>query len=91
MVVKTYKEVTRAAVDKLIKDYKLDPDAVHVTAIPGGPLFSLELKTGSNEGYFVIVTGYDLELCCNVFVLRFMSKDNAIKAAGVLMSLLPDQ
>jgi len=70
-------------INKIIHDYKLDVESVHSSAQENA-VFQAAISTGTNEGYYVTVSGG-----IESHSMRTHSRDEALKILGCMLILLP--
>ena len=72
-------------VNQVIKDYKLQIDGLLIHESNFNSNTKITIETGNNEGYYVTYTEEKISVG-----LRIHSKDEALKAMGCLLILMPN-
>ena len=70
----------------LLQSYKATAEAYNEMPADNNARCRVTIEAGSNEGYYVIVQKDGREVSC-----RYHSKDEALTALGVLLTLVPNQ
>lgn len=71
---------------KLLQSYNVTAEAYNEIPADNNARCRVVIETGSNEGYYVVIQRDGREVSC-----RYHSKDEAMTALGVLLTLVPNQ
>jgi hypothetical protein len=72
-------------VNQFIQSYQIEAEHVSLVALKECCNTTIAIETGSNEGYYVVVTE-----ALHSVALRFHNKNEALKCLGVMLQFLPN-